>query len=100
MEILGLELVSNHQKSNKPKIALPGEGESFLGHLGKNFKTFEDRGVHETYMADRSWWKKNVLQVQFLNLDEEEDESLAVLYKEYRKILLKMYRLKQELKES
>ncbi|HAR61991.1 MAG: hypothetical protein DKM50_10975 [Candidatus Margulisiibacteriota bacterium] len=101
MEIFGLEIAKTVPKDNKIKTTVnAGDKDDFLCEFGKCFRTVNSAEVQKTYMADRSWWKKNQCDVKILNLRDEDDGSLTSLYKEYRKVLLKLYRIKQVLEEG
>lgn len=102
MEAIGLEIVNTFKSPNKPvRVAAEGSDKSqFLSAFSKMFSTVDLSEVQRSYMADPSWFKKNRFDLKIIHLDEDDEDSLSFLYKEYRKVLLKLYKLRKDLKEG
>lgn len=98
MEIIGVEASSRYDKS-KPKASVKGAKGEFLKSFSKAMNTVKLQEVEKAYVADHSRWKRDKSRADILGSDEELEED-EVLYKEYKKILMKLYRFRKRENEE
>lgn len=97
MEIIGLQANAN---LNKPRIkaGVKAGGSDFLKAFNKSFSTVKASEVQASYCAEQTNWKK---KLESKKVDEyEEFSEEEVLYKEYKKLLVKLCRFKKSLGEK
>lgn len=98
MDIIGVEASNRYEKS-KPKASVKGAKGEFLKSFSKAMNTVKLQEVEKAYIADHSRWKKDKTRADILGLDEDVEED-EVLYKEYKKILMKLYRFRKKEQEG